>query len=77
MKATRALSDRLSVSAGELGELLGVSRSHVYRLDGEGRLPQAIHLGGRRIWLVEEVRAWLRSGAPRREVWEQIWESKR
>ena len=77
MKVPRALSDRLSVGAEELGELLGVSRSHVYRLDGEGRLPQAIPLGGRRVWLIEEVRAWLREGAPRREVWEKIWEGYR
>jgi len=75
--STSKIPPPLSVGARELARLLGVSRAHVYRLDGEGRLPRGIHLGGRKLWVVEEIRAWLRAGAPRRALWEREWESRR
>ena len=67
----------LAVGARGLADLLNISKSHVHRLDSEGRLPQGFRLGGRKLWVVEEVRAWLRAGAPRRDLWNREWEARR
>ena len=62
----------LVVDARGVAELLGVSRSLVFKLDSQGRLPRGIRLGKRKVWFVEELRDWLRAGAPSRERWEAI-----
>lgn len=64
----------LTVGVKGLAQLLGVSRSHIYRLDSTGEMPQGLRLGNRRVWLVEEVHAWLRAGSPRRDLWELLKE---
>jgi len=77
MRKHKASPTPLAVGVTGLADLLGVSRSHIYRLDGEGKLPRGIHLGGRKVWSVEQVRAWLEDGAPRREIWEARRENRR
>ena len=54
----------LSVGAQGLADLLNISKAHLHRMDAEGHLPQGIRLGGRKLWVVEEVRAWLRAVSP-------------
>ena len=48
-----------------------VSERTVRRLDDAGAIPRAIELGECKRWPIEEIREWLRAGAPRREVWER------
>lgn len=47
----------------------GVSRSHWLAMVAAGRTPLGFRLGRRRLWLIEELSAWLRAGAPPREQW--------
>ena len=49
------------------------SRRHVWLLASSERLPQPIRLGKRRlVWPLDELRAWLLAGAPRRSEWNTI-----
>ena len=59
----------LLVDAAALAALLDVSERQVHRLDDGGNLPAPIMLGRCKRWSVEEVRAWLASGAPPRSRW--------
>ena len=46
---------------------------HVRRLDASGKLPRAVRLGGKKkVWLRNELVAWLTAGAPNRDAWEQM-----
>jgi predicted DNA-binding transcriptional regulator AlpA len=38
--------------------------------DAAGKLPAPVRIGGRVVWRVSEIRAWLDAGAPDRETWE-------
>ena len=62
----------LALSAAELAGQLGVSLRHIRRMDSSGKLPKPIRLGHSVRWLVAEIEAWLRAGAPRRAHWEQL-----
>jgi predicted DNA-binding transcriptional regulator AlpA len=49
---------------------VGVSRAQWYRLSGSGRTPLPVRLGTRRpVYLIDELHAWLRAGAPDRRTW--------
>jgi predicted DNA-binding transcriptional regulator AlpA len=37
--------------------------------DASGKLPAPLRIGGRVVWRVSEIRAWLDAGAPDRETW--------
>jgi excisionase family DNA binding protein len=41
------MSERLTVTAREAAEMLGVSRRFIYELVASGRLPRVPHLGSR------------------------------
>jgi predicted DNA-binding transcriptional regulator AlpA len=60
---------QLVVDDEGLAALLGVSARTIHRLDSAGRIPQAIALGRCKRWSVDEIRAWIRDGAPRRREW--------
>jgi len=62
----------LLVDASAAARLCGISRTCWYTLISQGRVPPSIRLGRRRLWLVENLRAWLRAGAPPRERWGAI-----
>jgi predicted DNA-binding transcriptional regulator AlpA len=50
----------------------GISRAQWYKLYSSGRTPLAIRLGTRRpVFLLDELEAWLRAGAPDRQTWER------
>jgi predicted DNA-binding transcriptional regulator AlpA len=49
----------------------GISRGQWYKLAAAGKTPLPVRLGTRRpVYLISELDAWLRAGAPRREVWQ-------
>ena len=52
-----------------VSQLLGVSRSQVKRLRASGRLPDPIRLGGRVLWRVDEIDAWVQAGCPAASKW--------
>jgi predicted DNA-binding transcriptional regulator AlpA len=51
----------------------GISRAQWYRLAASGRTPLAIRLGAKRpVHLIDELREWLRAGAPDRATWQRL-----
>src|SRR6516165_6636032 len=48
----------------------GISRAQWYKLASSGRTPPPVRLGTRRpVYLISELEAWLRAGAPDRVAW--------
>jgi prophage regulatory protein len=61
----------LVVDAKPLAVILGgIGVRTVRALDAAGKLPKPIRIGGRVVWLLDEIRAWLAAGAPPRAEWE-------
>ena len=60
----------LVVDARRLAVLLCAGIRTVRTWDAAGKLPAPIRIGGRVVWRVDEIRAWLAAGAPNRDVWE-------
>jgi hypothetical protein len=63
---------RLAVGARVLAKMLDVGLRSVRSLDASGKLPAGIRLGTRKVWVVAEIKAWLRCGAPDRATWENL-----
>ena len=40
--------------------------------DAAGRIPQPIRIGRSTFWRVDELRAWVAAGCPRRKEWEMM-----
>ncbi|HSW45704.1 MAG TPA: hypothetical protein VLM89_09040 [Phycisphaerae bacterium] len=56
--------------------MIAVGRTLFLQMDKSGELgPQSRKLGGRRLWSVEELAAWVRAGMPPRGRWTQIWDA--
>ena len=73
-----AMLEPLAVDARGVGELLGVSRATVFAMHSGGRLPMPVRITPRAPrWLVSELRDWLVSGCPNRQVWEKMKAAKR
>lgn len=70
-KRRRRLSP-LVVDARRLAKLLCAGIRTVRTWDAAGKLPAPIRIGGRVVWRVAEIRAWLAAGAPDRETWAAI-----
>ena len=60
----------LVVDAKLLARLLTCGVRTVRTLDASGKLPKAVRIGGRVVWVVADILAWLEAGAPDRETWE-------
>jgi len=67
----------LCVDRAGLAALLDVSVRQVDRLDSGGKLPAPLALGRCKRWSVEEVKAWIGAGAPRRSLWASIRRAER
>jgi predicted DNA-binding transcriptional regulator AlpA len=57
------------VDATRLARLLCASVRSVRAWDSAGKLPAPIRIGGRVVWRLNEIRAWLAAGAPDRDSW--------
>jgi excisionase family DNA binding protein len=64
----RSLSPLL-VDARRLARLLCCGVRTVRAWDAAGKLPAPVKIGGRVLWPVEEVKAWVRAGCPCRAEW--------
>ena len=42
-------------------QMVGLSRWTLWRLESEGKFPQSIRIGGKRLWVESEVRAWVKA----------------
>lgn len=60
----------LCVDVPEFSAVLRVSERHLRAMLSNGRLPQPLKFGRRRVWPLAEIEAWLAAGAPTRAVWE-------
>ena len=61
--------ERLLIGAMEAARMAGVSRSTWWSLHSAGKVPVPVHLGGRTLWNIEELRRWIAAGCPARERW--------
>jgi excisionase family DNA binding protein len=52
------------INAGELAQILAVSRRTVWRMLSGGNLPQPIRIGGAVRWKLYEIRRWIEQGCP-------------
>ena len=59
----------LAVDARRLAAMLCAGIRTVRTWDAAGRLPAPVRIGGRVVWRLDEIRAWLDAGAPDRETW--------
>lgn len=66
----------LVVDARRLAKLLSAGVRTVRTWDTSGKLPKPIRIGGRVVWRVDEIRAWLAAGAPDRETWAAIRDAR-
>ena len=62
----------LAVDARGLTQLLPFGIRTIRTMDAAGKLPAPVRVGGRVMWLVSEIRAWLAAGAPDRATWEAM-----
>ena len=62
----------LAISAAKLARRLGVSLRHLRRLDSAGKLPKPIRLGRSVRWSVQEIKSWIKAGAPDRSTWQAL-----
>ena len=60
----------LVVDARRLARLLCAGIRTVRTWDAAGKLPAPIRIGGRVVWRMDEIRAWLAADAPNRDEWE-------
>jgi predicted DNA-binding transcriptional regulator AlpA len=68
---TADMSDSaLVVDARRLAILLCAGVRSVRTWDAAGKLPRPVRIGGRVVWRIDEIRAWLEAGAPDRQTWE-------
>jgi predicted DNA-binding transcriptional regulator AlpA len=66
----------LAVDAKRLARMLCCGVRTIRSWDAAGRLPSPIRIGGRVVWRLDEIRAWLRAGAPNRSEWNAIYANK-
>ncbi len=67
---TETSAQPLVVDAKRLSKLLCAGARTVRTWDAAGKLPTPLRIGGRVVWVVAEIRAWLAAGAPNRDQWE-------
>lgn len=67
----------LVVDARRLARLLCCGVRSIRTWDAAGKLPAPIRIGGRFVWRLAEIRAWLAAGAPDRETWAALVAARR
>lgn len=72
MGVSRQSPEPLAVGAHDAVRMCGVSRATWYRLMSSGRVPQAVRLGSRIVWPVDDLRDWVNAGCPARDRWAAV-----
>ncbi|MBL8827914.1 MAG: helix-turn-helix domain-containing protein [Planctomycetaceae bacterium] len=52
------------ITAGELAQLLRVSKRTLWRLRSSGAVPSPLRLGGNVRWSLDQIRKWIAAGCP-------------
>lgn len=69
--------DILLVGAEDAARSLGISRSSFLLADKTGEIgPQSVKIGGRRLWSLPALRAWVLAGCPARQRWIECRENE-
>jgi predicted DNA-binding transcriptional regulator AlpA len=59
------------LATSEPWTVCGISRAQWFKLSSSSQTPQPVRLGKRKpVWVIAELEAWLRAGAPCRDRWE-------
>ena len=70
-RLSTAPPSRLLLTAGDLAEILNVSKNHVLKMHTVGRLgPRPVRLGRAVRWSRNEVEKWVTAGCPPRNKWQ-------
>lgn len=56
--------------ARAVAHLLGISPRHVRAMHSRAALPAPLAIGRRRVWRLDEIRAWVDAGMPPRDRWQ-------
>jgi predicted DNA-binding transcriptional regulator AlpA len=67
----------LLVAAKDACQLAGVSPATWWRLRAADKIPAPVRLGGRVLWRVEELKAWIAAGCPAGQTWRTLRETVR
>jgi hypothetical protein len=62
--------DPLAVRGAQAAALCAISRRLWGAMDSAAKIPRGRKLCRAKVWLVEELRDWLRAGCPDRATWE-------
>ena len=60
----------LLVTAKQAAGMCGKSLRTWRTWDAAGLIPRAVRIGRSTLWRLDELRAWVEAGCPRREEWE-------
>lgn len=52
------------VTANQLGDMLGVSQRHIWRMKALGKLPMAVQIGRCVRWYLKDIERWLELSCP-------------
>lgn len=58
------------LTAPELAKKLRISKTLLYELKAQGKLPLPTRLGRRILWPAHEIEQWVKSGCPAAQKWE-------
>ena len=61
---------RLALNAAEAAVAIGLSERSFRRGLAAGRIPRGVKIGGRSVWQISVLEAWLAAGAPPQAEWE-------
>lgn len=75
--ASTPILSAIAVSAADAAAICGMSRSKWYSLHAAGLCPRPIRVGGKTLWLVDDLKAWMAVGAPTRAKWEKQQQSQK
>jgi predicted DNA-binding transcriptional regulator AlpA len=62
----------LVADAKLLAKMLLVGVRSIRTWDASGKLPKPVKIGTRTVWILREIRDWLKAGAPDRATWERV-----
>ena len=60
----------LLVGSAVAAAMLGMSQRTLQRLASGDEIPRTLSLGGKRLWVVSELKAWASAGCPTATIWE-------
>jgi predicted DNA-binding transcriptional regulator AlpA len=73
MSNARDFADtRLVLTANEAAALFCKQPRTWRRWDAAGKIPRPVSIGRARYWRLEELKAWIDAGCPRRAAWENM-----